>query len=456
MKNFYLPSFLLFTIFVIGSISWTDPQPDELKFPYQIYDFNPIFDPGYEKIEIDKAKANLGRVLFYDKLLSVDGSTSCASCHKQEFSFGDNKTFSKGINNTLTTRNTQNLNDIGWQGADGFFWDFKSQNLEEAVLQPILNPNELGLEFDDLIQKMKTTDIYSPLFEYAFGDDEISEEKIAIALSEFIRSMVTLNSKYDRTNFSSMTDSENLGLVMFHNNCSNCHNSPNFGTDSHRSPYNSNFILNNGLDKIYNDPGWDSLSGVNNNLFSNYAIFKTPTLRNLKYTAPYMHDGRFETLEEVIEFYSRGIQDNSNSFASLWYYGAKIDTITGERGFLFTEEEKKGLLDFLNILNDDLLITQPRWSDPFLEEPVEKPEPVIQFNIYAAPNPIETSTTIHISNSTTDIYDLVLINSTGKIVQEIKTEGGCYNLERNNLSAGIYFLQIRKDDLKYSMKLLFL
>lgn len=466
MKKIYLPPFLLLIFFALLSMSWTGPDPvrENLAFPYKLYDYYPIFVPSnnqYNKVEeVNNNYANLGRVLFYDKLFSSDGSSSCASCHKQEFSFGDNVDFSDGINDVLTNRNSSNLNDLGWQGGDGFFWDFSQKTLQDAVLQPILNPDELGLELDELIEKMKETDYYAPLFQYAFDDTEITAEKIAIALTEFINSMNTLNSKYDRVIGSSttFTAQENLGWQLYTQNCQVCHTTPHSGTDRNRSVYNPNniFIFNNGLDSIYNDNGWEVPNDMTTSLISTYAIFKTPTLRNLKYTAPYMHDGRFKTLEEVIDFYSSGIQNSENSLGQ-FYYGVELDTITGERGFLYTDVEKAAMLAFLETLNDPFLIENEKWGDPFLEEPNgSNLPPVVTYNISAGPNPVDQETTIYISNSTTVSYDLTLIDISGKIIREVKTTSGKYNLRRNNLPPGVYYLQIRKDDFKHSLKLLFL
>lgn len=466
MKKIYFSSTFLLIFFALISISWTGPDPakENLSFPYKLYEYYTIYVPSsylYNNVdrEINSNYANLGRVLFYDKKLSSDGSSSCASCHKQEYSFGDNQAFSAGINDVLTTRNSTNLNDLGWQRGDGFFWDFSQRTLNDAVLQPILNPSELGLEFDELIQKLEATDYYLPLFQYAFEEEEITKEKIAIALTEFIKSMTTLNSKYDRVmgGFNNFTVQEKLGQQLYVNNCMNCHTAPQFGTGRSRSVYNEDlFILNNGLDSIYNDEGWQAPIDGSNTLFNPYAIFKTPTLRNLKYSAPYMHDGRFETLEEVIDFYSREVQLNENSFGN-FYYGVKLDSITGERGFLYTKNEKEAMLAFLKTLNDPFLVSQPNWSDPFLEEPTEPlPLPEVKYNISVGPNPIDQEATIYISNSPTESYDLILINMEGKVVREIKTTSGKYILNRNNLLPGVYFLQIRKDSFKHSLKLLFL
>ena len=466
MKKIYSSSIFLLIFFALISISWTGPDPvkENLSFPYKLYDYYTIYVPSnnqYRNVDrdINNNYANLGRVLFYDKKLSSDGSSSCASCHQQEFSFGDNLAFSKGIDDVLTTRNSPNLNDLGWQSGDGFFWGFSQKTLKDAVLQPILNPDELGLEFDELIQKLEATDYYIPLFQYAFEEEEITAEKIAIALTEFIKSMTTLNSKYDRVigGYDSFTAQENLGWQLYINNCMNCHTSPQFGTGKHRNVYDEDsFIFNNGLDSIFSDNGWEAPSDGSSPLFSTYGIFKTPTLRNLKYSAPFMHDGRFETLDEVIDFYSREVQMNENSFGN-FYYGVRLDTLTGERGFLYTQHEKEAMLAFLETLNDPFLITQPNWSDPFLEEPsAPLPAPEVKYNITAGPNPVNQETTIYISNSPSESYDLTLINIEGKVIKKMKTTSGKYILNRTNLLPGVYYLQIQKNNLKYSLKLLFL
>lgn len=450
-------SFFLFSIFLI---SWTNPSEDELSFPIKLHDYKFEFPksvkPQYT-YQINNEIANLGRVLFYDKLLSTDESTSCASCHKQEFSFGDNVALSEGINGTLTKRNSINLNDIGWQRNKGFFWDFQSQTLDEAVLLPILNPDELGLEFSELIQKLEVTDYYPPLFEYAFNEKEISSDKIAIALSEFIKSMVTFESYFDNDlNLSSM------GSQIFHRDCNVCHKKPHSGGGFRRSPYDFTSgqfkqILNNGLDSVYSDLGYGEWADNDDIiLFSNHGVFKTPTLRNLSYTAPYMHDGRFKTLEEVIDFYSTGIQMGENTFGNNYYGGIEQDTLTGERGFFYTSTEKEALLLFLKSLDDSTLITHPKWADPFLEEPDNFDFPIIHFDFKVGPNPVETYTQIYISNSLLESYDLFLYNASGKLVRQISTESGTYRLQREDLPSGIYFLQVKTEHYTQSKKLLFL
>jgi len=467
MKKIILLPLFIALVSSFFFISWT-PTEEKPEFPYQLYDYNtdiPIYNylnPSDNINEIDNPIANLGRVLFYDKKLSADDKSSCASCHKQEFSFGDNTPFSEGSNGVLTKRNSNNLNDLGWQQSGGFFWDFSVQTLHEAVLQPIINPDELGLQIDDLIEKLEGIDYYPPLFNYAFDDEDISAERIADAISEFIKSMNTLNSKNDNIygQHGSRTSEEMLGYFLFQQNCNNCHKESQFGTHSNRSPFSpGNFsVLNNGLDSVFTDLGYGAIAQTSNNFSSNLynGYFKTPTLRNLSFTAPYMHDGRFETLEEVIEFYSTGIQENPTSFGLLFYYGAEIDTLNGERGFLYTDEEKSNLLSYLKTLDDPNLTTNEKWGNPFLETPIEiTEEDNIELDIFAAPNPVQESTTINISNARMEVYDLYLYNMEGKLIRQEKTDGGSHTLYRDNLPSGVYYLQIQNEDFKYSLKLLF-
>jgi len=301
---------------------------------------NPITDEG----------ATLGRVLFYDKQLSVNNAVSCASCHDQSTGFSDVNTLSVGFNGELTARNSMGLANAKFYDNGRFFWDERAESLEEQVLLPIQDAVEMGLTLDELESKLQNEAYYSVLFTRAFGDDEISSERIALALAQFVRSMVSYQSKYDEglaqtnnqnANFPNFTASENLGKNLFFSNrtrCSDCHDTNAFVGDRAR---------NNGLDAVLTDEG------------RNDGEFKVPSLRNIELTAPFMHDGRFSTLEEVIEHYNSGVQNSAD-------LDGRLRQGNGVRRLNLTDAEKQALVDFLRTLTDEEFIFDEKFSDPFI------------------------------------------------------------------------------------------
>ena len=305
--------------------NYSNPNFPETFTPY-VFGFdntptdNPITDDG----------VTLGRVLFYDKKLSNDNTISCASCHKQEYGFSDNTPKSIGISGEHTFRNSMGFANAGFYAAENFSWDHKAPNLEAQVLLPIADDIELGNTLENLVEKLNDLAYYEPLFINAFGDSQITSTKISKALSQFIRSIYSFNTKYDRgieitkdifIDFPNFTAKENLGKDVFNGKltpgaigtCITCH-LPN-STPLHFAqpiPENANQVIfsgaepdNIGLDIDLNVE--DNGLGVVLNIESFYGHFKTPSLRNIELTGPYMHDGRLETLEDVVEHYSSGV-----------------------------------------------------------------------------------------------------------------------------------------------------
>jgi cytochrome c peroxidase len=327
------------------SINGTDNTPAD----------NPITDNG----------ATLGRVLFYDKKLSANGTIACASCHKQDKGFSDEETLSIGFDGGLTGRHSMTLINARYYQRGRFFWDERAATLEEQVLMPFQDPVEMGMTLDEVVSTVKQQDYYPALFENAFGSTEITSEAIAKALAQFVRSIVSYSSKYDEGRasarapgapFSNFTAEENLGKDLFFQTipngggaCFGCHTTEAF-ISANPGPQN------NGLDAVSTD---DRGAGdvFNNPIF--VGRFKTTSLRNIELTAPYMHDGRFSTLEEVVEHYNSGIQAHPTLSPAL----------TDENGdpvrLNFTEEEKQALVAFLKTLTDESIATEEKWSDPF-------------------------------------------------------------------------------------------
>lgn len=302
------------------------------------------------------AGATLGRVLFYDRQLSLNNSISCGSCHQQSRGFADPMSKSTGFNGGLTDRNS--MSTVNMRFNNRFFWDLRTNTLEAQVLQPIQHPIEMGMDLQFLIERLSAISYYPPLFQEAFGNTEITHEKIAYALAQFVRSIYSYQSKYDtgsQTGFSNFSDLEKQGKDLYLNGsitCNFCHIGANFS---------GNQALNNGLDSVYADEG---RAGITQNP-EDIGKFKVPTLRNIALTGPYMHDGRFASLAEVIEFYDQGIQPNPNLDDRLTEEGIIGGT---PRKLNMSSQEKAALLAFLQTLTDEVLINDPKFSDPFVEQ----------------------------------------------------------------------------------------
>ncbi len=448
--------FALLTASVSDVSELISPPPNEvtLDLPEEPYNYrigelpNHIFnstDPwsggGVDTVRISSISNNgatLGRVLFYDKILSSTGDVSCGSCHKQELSFADEGAFSEGVDEIMTTRNSMHINDLAW-GAfqEQLFWDFRANQLEKMVLDPIANEEELGgPTMASIINNMYDTDYYGPLFEKAYGDPTITTTRIASSISQFIRSMTTLNSKFDQeaaNNFAGFSELEMTGKQLFEESCSSCHAAPHFSSTNGFDFFF--FPMNNGLDSNFTDLG----AGAWTEDPSFDGVFKSPTLRNIALTAPYMHDGRFETLEEVIDFYSDGIQSNPTS-AFEWMFALEPDE-NNLRGFRFDDEEKEALMAFMNTLTDETFATNPKWSNPFVEL-TSTFSPELLEGITASPNPTKDQTTIELNNPDAKEFQLNLTTIDGKVVRQITTADQQYTLTKGDLSPGVYFLKV--------------
>lgn len=301
--------------------------------------------------------ATLGRVLFYDPLLSINNRISCASCHKQDKAFADDAAESMGFGGKFTSRNSPPVQNARFMGA--YFWDNRANNLEEMVMMPIENHIEMGLEnFDNLAEKLSMVDYYDELFTNAFGTNEITPEKISMGLSQFLRSMTTYQSKYDEgvaTGFANFDPVEMEGFQLFQTlHCNGCHGGENFDGWA-------GAVANIGLDEVYEDQGMGDLpewvgQGVD-------GMFKVPSLRNVELTAPYMHDGRYATLEEVIDHYDHGVKPHYNL-----HYTMMEDPFNGDqtpKKLNLTDTQKVALIRFLETLTDPAYTQDPKFSNPF-------------------------------------------------------------------------------------------
>ena len=301
--------------------------------------------------------ANLGKQLFYDPILSSDSTISCASCHHQKAAFSDSpNSFSKGRNEALMKRNTMALFNLAWYPA--FFWDGRASSIEEQVFHPVREYDEMNLDWKIAGKRLERNKVYKKQFNEVFGSSKIDSVQISKAIAQFLRTLLSYQSKYDQViegkTLFTKDEYEGFGLVndQTKGDCIHCHitDGDALGT--------ALVFSNNGLDAItdandYKDKGRGAVTGktIDN------GKFMVPSLRNLAFTAPYMHDGRFETLEDVINFYSEGLQKSANIDSKMEFVhqgGAKL-----------TSEDKRKIIAFLLTLSDSSFIANPEFSNPF-------------------------------------------------------------------------------------------
>lgn len=314
-----------------------------------------LFNTLNDGNQVTNEGATLGRVLFYDRNLSANNTISCASCHHQDKGFTDGVDFSVGFEGGHTGRNSMSIVNVNFQRR--FFWDNRANTIENQVLMPIQDPVEMGMDLGDLVEKLSLIEYYPPLFYAAFGDSSITIETISFALAQFLKSMRSFNSKYDQglnSNFDNFTTLEEQGRDLFTNGgfgCINCHITPNLGGVTSDI---------NGLDSLAIDPGVGGITGDEDDM----GRFKSVSLRNVELTAPYMHDGRFATLREVIEFYSTGVQPHP-------FLDDRLTTdfsVGGTPKILnLSDQEIDAMVAFLKTFTDWDFINNPIYSNPFPE-----------------------------------------------------------------------------------------
>ncbi len=308
-------------------------------------EFNPLTTTGVE----------LGRKLFYDPILSRDSTRSCSSCHIQAFGFSDTLQLSLGIENREGKRNAIALANLGYHYTQ-FFWDGRVSSLEEQALIPVEDSLELGNSWEEVEQRLRNHPSYPIGFRAAFGIEntaEIDRYMVAQALAQFERTFVSADSKFDQvlTGEATFTPAEERGRLIFFDEsevlptgeCAHCHVGPLLTTLT---------FFNNGLDNTDLELRDTGLAGINGNLFDR-GKFKTPSLRNIALTAPYMHDGRFDTLEEVIEQYNKGGHYSKNESPNIRPLGLR-------------EQDKADLIAFLHTLTDTSYLVREELSNPFL------------------------------------------------------------------------------------------
>ncbi|MEO7905756.1 MAG: cytochrome c peroxidase [Saprospiraceae bacterium] len=339
-----------------------DTGKDLTHIAYQPVPYSPLIPPGFPALEqpgdnlmtIDGIR--LGRKLFYDPILSIDSSISCSSCHQQFGSFTDQLAISPGVAG-MTSRSSMSLINIGFH-HQGLFWDGRAQTLEEQALIPVENSTEMGESWERVEDKLQNHSTYPSDFRKAFGIETstmITKELAAKALAQFERSLISGgNTKYDRFARGEifLDENEYNGFLMFFDfepsvpdaECGHCHNAPLFAT---------NDFFNNGLQESADFSGFtDNGLGIFTGKASDNGKFKAPTLRNIAFTAPYMHDGRFNTLEEVVEHYNSGGKASPNKNALL-------------HPLHLTEGQKSDLIAFILTLTDSSTLVNEAFQSPF-------------------------------------------------------------------------------------------
>lgn len=286
----------------------------------------------------------LGKKLFFDRILSADATQSCASCHNPQNAFTDNTPTSAGVDGVFGTRNSMPLFNLAWNYGERFAWDGKELSLERQAEEPVQNPIELHSNWADVVERLQNHPEYPELFMRAFNTSTITKELATKAIAQFERTLISANSKFDRYSLgqASLTEQEFNGLDIFlredKGDCFHCHGNPN------NPLWTDNDFHNNGLDSTFEDLGLGAVSGDPND----NGKFRTPSLRNLAFTAPYMHDGRFTTLDEVIDHYSEGLKDSPTIDPLM----KQID----QGGVQLSIQEKADLKAFLLSLSDPSFI----------------------------------------------------------------------------------------------------
>ena len=359
MKKIVFSVFLLTSLVLACKKEPTEPPAVFDPTPYTV-NFRDFPDPQFASAnQPTNAGVLLGRMLFYEKALSKDGTQSCADCHRQQHAFSDSLQFSIGVEQMPGKRQAMAVMNLAWH-KNGMFWDGRSASVHEQALKPIQDPLEMNETLPNVVSKLQAEKKYRDQFVRAFGNDSITPEKIGLAIEQFEFVMISNNSKYDqwKRGTATLTDAEERGRKLFFTEfdplgqhkgaeCFHCHAGFNF---------TNNKYMNNALDpevgqtdigrqKITNDP-------------ADKAKFKTPSLRNIAQSAPYMHDGRFQTLEQVVDHYNSGAKD-SPTVEFLMQYNLQPG------GLQLTAQDKSDLVAFLKTLTDPEFLNNPAYQKTF-------------------------------------------------------------------------------------------
>ena len=348
---------LMLLIAVISALTLS-LKKEEIAAPYKFPKLNSFPEmPVAQDNPVTNEGVMLGRYLFYDPILSIDSTMSCASCHKQDHAFSDAPhRFSRERNGTLASRNTMPLFNLAWYPA--FFWDGKATTIEQQIVYPVRSSKEMDLPWKLAAKRLYKSSFYRPLFFKAFGTYNIDSVLISKAIGQFLRTLISYQSKYDQVlaGKSLFTNDEYEGFILMNDqtkgDCIHCHYTDGDALGT------SLVFSNNGLDAVsdpqnYKDRGRGDVTGK----MADNGKFIVPSLRNLAFTAPYMHDGRFMTLQDVLDFYSSGVQLCANIDSKMEY--------AHQGGVRLTKEEQQKIIAFLLTMSDSAFVTNPGFSNPF-------------------------------------------------------------------------------------------
>ena len=356
-----------------------DPCTDLTDIPFRAEKKELVIPEGFQPInqpmgnEMTVEGVLLGRHLFFDPILSADSTKSCGSCHGVKGYFTDNLATSPGIDGINGRRSAMPLVDLVYS-ENGLFWDGRSNSLELQALLPVEDPIELHDTWDNVEAKLQRSEIYPSLFRKAFGIGEtcdITRELATKAIAQFERSIISMgNSKFDRVFYQTepglfLSDSEERGRRLFFDQdfggeflpdaeCFHCHSLPLFTDNSYRNNGLTSFTDETAMDIA--DKGRYEVSKRERDI----GLFRVPTLRNVEFTAPYMHDGRFETLEEVLDHYICGIQQSPTLDVLVTNHCDPEDPI-----FFISETDKQDIIAFLKTLSDTTFFNNPEYQSPF-------------------------------------------------------------------------------------------
>lgn len=321
---------------VIEEIDQDDPEYIAFRHPAGFP--SPVYPIDERPINVEKFK--LGRELFYSTVLSSDNTISCATCHAQTHSFADhNIDLSVGVGGAVGIRNSPPIFNMAWQPH--FMWDGGVNHLEVFSIAPITNPVEMNETIANVVNRLNASDYWKNRFKTAFGSGNVTDQQLLIALTQYMLLIISDRSHYDKVMKGQgvFTTEQQAGYDLFRQKCASCHKEPMLTDYSFR---------NNGLDIVSADEGRFLITQDN----SDKGKFKVPTLRNVLLTYPYMHDGRFFTIDQVLEHYSSGIQSHQN-----------LDPLL-QNGISLTADDKKNLKRFLETLNDYELMGDKLLSEP--------------------------------------------------------------------------------------------
>ena len=355
-KSIAILSFVALVVVAYSCRKTSSSTPNKtayLDLPATPYNYFDSFFVSANKI------ATLGRVLFYDAHLSVNNTVSCGSCHKQSLAFADNVPFSVGYQGAVTKRNTPTVIDVRLK--ESFFWDGRETSISNLALRPVSNHVEMGIDDPNTLpQKLAALPYYAALFNDAYGDGQITTDRISNAIGQFMSAISSGQSRldmYQAGNTSALTAQEIQGKFLFDTkyNCGSCHlGGGSFMTNGYSGGGGAVF-LDIGLDNSYVDIGRGTITGMT----TDKGTFNVPNLTNVALTAPYMHDGRYKTLNDVLDHYSHGIIKTPNLDPRL------TDSTGHARQMNIIDNDKQAIIAFLNTLTDFHVITDPKFSNPF-------------------------------------------------------------------------------------------